>query len=105
MAEAAIVVGVGARAGLGAALCRRFAREGLRVFAAGRTSEKLEAVTQEIRRAGGSATPVVADATSAADVRRLFDAADERAGAPVLVVYNAGNNRFRPLLEMDDAFF
>jgi len=105
MARAAIVVGVGARAGLGAALCRRFAREGLQVFAAGRTREKLDAVTEEIRRAGGSATPVVADATAAADVRRLFDAAVERAGAPLLVVYNAGNNRFRPLLEMDDAFF
>jgi len=62
-------------------------------------------VTEEIRRAGGNATPVVADATAAADVKRLFDAAAERAGAPVLVVYNAGNNRFRPLLEMDDAFF
>ena len=105
MARAAIVVGVGARAGLGAALCRRFASEGLRVFAAGRTREKLEAVTQEIRGAGGSATPVVADVTVAADVRRLFDVATERAEAPVLVVYNAGNNRFRPLLEMDDAFF
>ena len=27
------------------------------------------------------------------------------AGVPEVVVYNAGNNRFRPLLEMDDAFF
>jgi NAD(P)-dependent dehydrogenase (short-subunit alcohol dehydrogenase family) len=96
---------VGARAGLGAALCRRFAREGLQVFPAGRTREKLEAVVEEIRRAGGSAMPVVADATAAGDVRRLFDAVEERAGPPVLVVYNVGNNRFRPLLEMDDAFF
>ena len=40
----AIVLGVGARAGLGAALCRRFAREGLRVFVAGRTAEKLDVV-------------------------------------------------------------
>jgi NAD(P)-dependent dehydrogenase (short-subunit alcohol dehydrogenase family) len=106
MAGAAVVVGVGAAAGLGAALCRRFAREGLEVFAAGRTREKLESVAEEIRAAGGSATPVVVDATAADDVRRLFDAVAERAGAPPqLVVYNAGNNRFRPLLEMDDAFF
>jgi NAD(P)-dependent dehydrogenase (short-subunit alcohol dehydrogenase family) len=75
------------------------------VFAAGRTHEKLEAVAEEIRGAGGSATPVVVDATAAGDVRRLFDAAAEQAGAPALVVYNVGNNRFRPLLEMDDAFF
>jgi NAD(P)-dependent dehydrogenase (short-subunit alcohol dehydrogenase family) len=105
LARAAIVVGVGARAGLGAALCRRFAREGLHVFPSGRTAQKLEAVAQEICDAGGAATPIVADATLSADVVRLFDAAAERTGVPDLVVYNAGNNRFRPLLEMDDAFF
>ena len=44
MAETAIVIGVGAGAGLGAALCRRFAREGLHVFPSGRTLAKLEAV-------------------------------------------------------------
>ena len=34
----AIVVGVGAEQGLGAALCRRFAAQGYHVFVAGRTS-------------------------------------------------------------------
>jgi NAD(P)-dependent dehydrogenase (short-subunit alcohol dehydrogenase family) len=105
VAEIAIVIGVGARAGLGAALCRRFAREGLHVILAGRTREKLAAVAAEIEAAGGRATPVVADATAAGDVAALFDAAEERGGPPVLAVYNAGNNRFRPLLEMDDDFF
>ena len=38
-------------------------------------------------------------------VSNFFDAAEELGGPPELVVYNAGNNRFRPLLEMDDAFF
>ena len=105
MAESAIVIGVGAPAGLGAALCRRFAREGLHVFTAGRSREKLTAVTAEIEAAGGRATPVVADATLAGDVARLFDVAEEHGGAPSLAVYNAGNNRFKPLLEMDDDFF
>jgi len=105
MAETAIVIGVGARAGLGAALCRRFAREGLHVFLAGRTLEKLASVAAEIEAAGGRATPVVSDATVAADVAALFDIAAEPDGAPILAVYNAGNNRFRPLLEMDDDFF
>jgi NAD(P)-dependent dehydrogenase (short-subunit alcohol dehydrogenase family) len=105
MAKSAIVVGVGAVEGLGAALCRRFAREGLHVFAAGRTSEKLAAVEADISSRGGTATAVVADTLRAADVTRLFDTAAELSGAPELVVYNAGNNQFRPLLEMDDAFF
>jgi NAD(P)-dependent dehydrogenase (short-subunit alcohol dehydrogenase family) len=105
MLESAIVIGVGAPAGLGAALCRRFAREGLHVFPAGRSREKLTAVTAEIEAAGGRATPVVADATVAGDVARLFDVAEEQGGAPALAVYNAGNNRFKPLLEMDGDFF
>jgi len=105
MSPTAIVLGVGKSAGLGAALCRRFAREGCHVLAAGRTAANLEAVAREIESAGGRATPVVADATSAEDVSRLFDAAENAGGAPVLAVYNAGNNRFKSLLEMDDAFF
>jgi len=105
MSEAAIVLGVGARAGLGAALCRRYASEGLHVFAAGRTLEKLQAVTSEIEAAGGRATPVVTDATAPADVVALFEAAGGSGRRPVLATYNAGNNRYRPLLEMDDAFF
>lgn len=105
MAGTAVVIGVGASAGLGAALCRRFAREGLHVLPAGRTHAKLAEVATDIERAGGRATPVIADATMARDVTRLFDAAEKAGGAPVLAVYNAGNNRFRPLLEMDDDFF
>ncbi len=102
---AAVVVGVGARAGLGGALCRRFAREGLHVFVSGRTPEKLQAVVDEITATGGRASAVAGDATRESDVVRLFDAVEAEAGAPRLVVYNAGNNRFRPLLEMDGAFF
>jgi NAD(P)-dependent dehydrogenase (short-subunit alcohol dehydrogenase family) len=105
MAKSAIVIGVGATAGLGAALGRRFAREGLHVFLAGRTQAKLAAAAAEIEAAGGRATPVVADATEPADVVALFDAAAQAGGSPPLAVYNAGNNRFRPLLEMDDDFF
>jgi NAD(P)-dependent dehydrogenase (short-subunit alcohol dehydrogenase family) len=104
MGRSAVVIGVGASAGLGGALCRRLAREGLHVFLAGRTKEKLDARAADL---GGAekATPVVADATVEADVVRLFDRVEERGGAPEIVVYNAGNNRFRPLLEMDGDFF
>jgi NAD(P)-dependent dehydrogenase (short-subunit alcohol dehydrogenase family) len=98
----AIVIGVGAEQGVGAALCRRFASEGLRVVVGGRTPEKIERVAHAIEAGGGRALAVPMDATRAEDVARVFDAAE---GAPELVVYNVGNNQFRPLLEMDDAFF
>jgi NAD(P)-dependent dehydrogenase (short-subunit alcohol dehydrogenase family) len=101
MAGAAIVIGVGPEAGLGAALCRRFAREGLRVFAASRHPERLAPLERD-----GRLTALRCDTTQAADVAALFDAAEREAGAPpALVVYNAGNNRMSPLLEMSDAFF
>ena len=103
--QTAVVIGVGASQGVGGALCRRFAREGLHVFAAGRTQAKLERVAEELRAAGGRVTPVVADVTRAGDVVKLFDAAESGDGAPALVVYNAGNATIRPLLETDDALF
>jgi len=105
MTETAIVIGVGAQEGLGAALCRRFAREGMHVLVAGRTREKIEAVAKTIEAAGGNATPVTCDATAPADIVGLFDAAEAIAAPPRLVAYNAGNNQFSPLLEMTDEFF
>jgi NAD(P)-dependent dehydrogenase (short-subunit alcohol dehydrogenase family) len=104
----AIVVGVGAERGLGAALCRRFAAEGHHVLVAGRTGEKVERVVRTIRDGGGSAEPVVVDATREDDVVRLFDRAlapgDGRAPAD-LVVFNAGNNQRIDFREVSaDAF-
>jgi NAD(P)-dependent dehydrogenase (short-subunit alcohol dehydrogenase family) len=106
MARGALVLGVGAVAGLGGALCRRFAREGLEVFPAGRTQAKLDAVADEIRGSGGRAHALVADVTSAADMARAFESVEKETGAPPeLVVYNAGNMAAGPLIEMTDAFF
>ncbi len=90
----AVVVGVGAEQGLGAALCRRFAREGYHVLVAGRTPAKVDQVARTIAAAGGRAEPVTTDVTSEKDVVALFDramAADGSAPAD-LVVFNAGNN-------------
>jgi NAD(P)-dependent dehydrogenase (short-subunit alcohol dehydrogenase family) len=101
MAEA-IVFGVGASAGLGGALCRRFARANLGVLAAGRTQAKLDGVVGEITRAGGRASSILCDVTSESDVRKAFD---EAGAPPKVVVYNAGNAMVRPLLEMDAGFF
>ncbi len=103
-ARTAIVVGVGAEAGLGAALCRRVARERLHTFVSGRTQAKIDAVAATIHAAGGRATAVAGDTTVEADVARLFDAA-EAAGPLDLVVYNAGNNRFGDFRDMTAAFF
>lgn len=87
----ALIVGVGAERGLGAALARRFAREGRHVLVSGRTADQLDRVVATIKAKGGSAEAIVADATREADVLALLDraAAQDAAGPADLVVYNA----------------
>lgn len=101
--SSAIVVGVGAEVGLGAALCKRFAREGYHVYVSGRSATKLAHVVESIVAAGGSAEAVVGDTTVEADVLALFDKAMAPAtgiAQPDLVVYNAGNNKRIPFAEL-----
>jgi NAD(P)-dependent dehydrogenase (short-subunit alcohol dehydrogenase family) len=105
MARTAIVIGVGAEAGLGAALGRRFAREGLHVLLGARRAERVETLAASIRAQGGAASAVAMDTTAPADVVRIFDAAERAGGAPELLAYNAGNAQLSPLLETSDADF
>ena len=95
----AIVVGVGPERGLGAALARCFARHELHVFIAGRSEDKLQAVAEQIQSAGGSATPVVADATVEQDVSRLFDVVRARGDVVEVAAYNVDSNIPAPFLE------
>jgi len=91
----AIVVGVGAAAGLGAALSRRFAEEGYHVIAVGRTPGRIGLITSSILSNGGTAEPFEGDATHEADIVRLFDYAFAPASErepPDLVVFNTGAN-------------
>ena len=89
---------VGAGPGLGASLARAFAGEcGMRVAVAARRREPLEAIAAET-----DATPLVADASSAAAVSALFDAAAlALGGAPDVVVYNASQRVRGNFAEVD----
>jgi NADP-dependent 3-hydroxy acid dehydrogenase YdfG len=103
-ARAAIVVGVGAQSGLGAALACRFAREGLCVVLVGRTLERLELVATDIRANGGKARVAVADVTNEDEVTALINTL-EAPETLELVVYNVGSNVMVPSLEMHAADF
>jgi len=107
-APTAVVVGVGAERGLGAALCRRFAAEGCHLLVAGRTREKIERVVETIRQSRGSAESIVVDTTREDDVVRLFDRAmspGEGREPSSLVVFNAGNNQRIDFRELTAAQF
>ena len=103
--NSAVVVGVGASAGLGAALCRRFAKAGLHVFVSGRTQEKIDAIVAEIQAMGGAATAYLCDTTEEDQVIALFETADQYGDGLILAAYNAGNNSRMPILEMTASWF
>ena len=66
---------------IGGAVARAFAREGAKVFLAGRTEAKLKAVADEIRTAGGHAETAVVDALDEEAVDRHADAVVAEAGS------------------------
>ncbi len=75
--NAVIYGGAGA---IGGAAARAFAREGARVFLAGRTLAKLDAVAEEIRAAGGAVDTAEVDALDEREVDEHADAVAAAAG-------------------------
>ncbi len=82
------VVIYGAGGAIGGAVARAFAREGARVFLAGRTLDKLDGVAGEIRSAGGQAETAVVDALDERAVEGHIGEVVERVGG-VDVSFNA----------------
>ena len=65
---------------IGGAVARVFAREGARVFLAGRTREKLDAVARDIAAAGGKAETAIVDVFDEGAVDRHADEVAAAAG-------------------------
>jgi len=82
----AIIYGAGG--GVGSAVARAFAREGARLFLAGRTLAKLEAIAREISASGGIASTAKVDALSERSVQRHVGAVAKQAGR-IDVLFNA----------------
>ena len=96
----AIIYGAGGS--IGGAVAREFAREGARVFLAGRTRQKLDVVASDITSAGGSAELAVLDAL---DERAVDEHAREvaaRAGSidASFNLIKRGDVQGIPLIEM-----
>jgi NAD(P)-dependent dehydrogenase (short-subunit alcohol dehydrogenase family) len=84
------IAGVGPSAGLGAAIARRFTREGFLTVITGRNAERLRSTAQEISAAGGRALALPGDVSEDADVRRLGARVSEL-GTLRAAIFNAGN--------------
>jgi len=98
------IAGVGALQGTGAAVAQRFAKEGFTAVVTGRSPERLADVVRAIEQAGGSALAAPGDVTSERDQLDIL-ARIESLGTLEVAVYNAGNSRWAPTLELDSATF
>ena len=104
-AKNAVIYGGGGA--IGGAVARGFAREGARVFLAGRTRATLEKVAEEIRAAGGAAETAEVDALDERAVDAHADAVAAETGG-IDISFNLishGDVQGTPLAEMAVADF
>jgi 3-oxoacyl-[acyl-carrier protein] reductase len=84
--QTAVIYGAGGA--IGGAVARAFAREGARLFLAGRTLAKVRAVAEEIVVARGTAEAAQVDALDESAVQRHLDAVAQKTGA-IDILFNA----------------
>lgn len=90
---------IGAGDATGAAVARRFAREGLTVCAARRTEAALRPLIDRINAEGGRALAFGLDARREDQVVGFFDRVEAEVGPVEAVVFNVGGNVRFPILD------
>jgi 3-oxoacyl-[acyl-carrier protein] reductase len=97
----------GATRGIGFAIARRLARDGLTVAISGRTDESVRSGLERLRRdvPSGRFSGRAADARSEGDQRALVDWTAETLGRLDVLVNNAGIGDFASVDELDPARF
>lgn len=99
-----VVVITGASSGLGEATARHLAAHGASVVLGARRVERLNALVEEITKAGGKAVAVATDVTRREQVKQLVDTAVQTYGRIDVIINNAGLMPHSPLerLKIDD---
>ena len=105
MTDKPVAIVTGGSRGIGAAIVRRLAKDGMHVVAVARNVEKLQAVCDEVKAAGGSADPMACDIVDSAAVTKLVEDTFEKHGRLDVLVNNAGITKDGLILRMEDADF
>lgn len=85
-----VVIVTGASSGIGEAVARRLAAEGIHVVLGARREERLESVVAQIQQSGGSAEHHRLDVTDRANVAAVLDEVVETRGHLDAIINNAG---------------
>ena len=90
MTEKRVAFVTGASRGIGAAIARRLAKDGLHVVAVARTQDKLDALCAEICGEGGSAEAAACDIANSTILSAVLEKVIDAHGRLDVLVNNAG---------------
>jgi len=105
MTEKRVAIVTGGSRGIGAAIAKHLAKQGCHVVAAARSLDKLNAVVEEIKAAGGSAEALVIDLANPTQTAEAIEKVADAHGRIDVLVNNAGITKDGLFLRMDDADF
>jgi meso-butanediol dehydrogenase/(S,S)-butanediol dehydrogenase/diacetyl reductase len=100
-----VVIVTGGAGGIGSAACRAIADEGGKVVVADLDASAAETLADEIASAGGSVTSVGVDVTDRAQVAAMVEKTVDTFGELNVIFNNAGMNRPRDFMEVDEENF
>jgi 3-oxoacyl-[acyl-carrier protein] reductase len=105
MSDKRVAFVTGGSRGIGAAIVKRLAKDGLHVVAVARSADKLEAVVNEAKAEGGTAEALVCDIADPKALAAAVEGVADRLGRLDVLVNNAGITKDGLILRMDDEDF
>jgi meso-butanediol dehydrogenase/(S,S)-butanediol dehydrogenase/diacetyl reductase len=100
-----VVIVTGGAGGIGAAACRALAAEGAKIVVADLSAAAAQEVADGIVADGGSATAVGVDVADRSQVQAMVQTAVQTFGELNVIFNNAGMNRPRSFMDIDEANF
>ncbi|RXG61008.1 Farnesol dehydrogenase [Armadillidium vulgare] len=94
----------GASSVIGAAISEIIARSGLKVVGAARGVEHVQALSDSLKDAKGSLTPIKCDLTKEDDIRNIFTTIKKQFGGVDICIKYAGLSNGKKLLGADIVF-